>query len=197
MNLPDFLTQITTPTPCADNPDRWAYGASRTDRAHAKQTCRTCPVMTACAAWALPRHDEFGIWGATDEYDRRAWRRTGKLPQRRPRQPAVVPGVRRGGCGTVVAYRRHVAAGETCDVCWEALLERVRESDGHGGAAMYRLEVLLDVPRCPECAEWNRAKSASRRARSAVVGAPGALALRGVTELSDARQAPVQRFEAA
>lgn len=192
MQLPDFLAQITTPTPCRNNPDMW-YGESRTARAKAKQWCRACPVRGACAAWALPRPEEEGIWGGTDERDRRVWRRAGRLP-RRPRPPAAVPGVRRGACGTVVAFRRHQAASVECAVCREALMERVRDSEGHGTASMYRLELLLDVERCAECREWCRAKSASQRAQRAVVAPETAVAARGVAELPTGRQAAAQPF---
>lgn len=41
----------------------------------AKAICRTCPLQAACLQGALERGEEFGVWGGTDERDRRAMRR--------------------------------------------------------------------------------------------------------------------------
>ncbi|MGW5679030.1 WhiB family transcriptional regulator [Streptomyces sp. NPDC003860] len=43
--------------------------------AEAKAICRTCPLQTTCLEEALQRGEEFGVWGGTDERDRRAMRR--------------------------------------------------------------------------------------------------------------------------
>lgn len=193
MDLPDFIVQITTPTPCRDNPDMWTDGASSTDRREAKTACYRCPVIAQCAGWALPRPDEYGIWGGTTEDDRRVWRSTGQLPQRR-RRPSAVPGGPRLGCGTEAAYRRHRAAGVDCAVCREELLARVMEPEGHGTAGMYKLELLLGVPRCGECREWCRAKSASRRAQRTAVTPVAGAAVREVTEFPTGRQTAAQPF---
>lgn len=37
----------------------------------AKALCRTCPVMEACLDWALESGQDHGVWGGTDEEDRR------------------------------------------------------------------------------------------------------------------------------
>lgn len=48
--------------------------------AEAKAVCRRCPVMDACLDWALDNGDLDGVWGGTDEEDRRRiQRRTARL----------------------------------------------------------------------------------------------------------------------
>ncbi|MFJ9530475.1 WhiB family transcriptional regulator [Streptomyces cyaneofuscatus] len=37
----------------------------------AKAVCRRCPVMEACLDWALESGQDHGVWGGTDETDRR------------------------------------------------------------------------------------------------------------------------------
>ncbi|GAA0448927.1 WhiB family transcriptional regulator [Streptomyces stramineus] len=44
----------------------------------AKSVCRRCPVQEMCLAWALESGQEFGVWGGTDEIERRALRKAGK-----------------------------------------------------------------------------------------------------------------------
>lgn len=39
---------------------------------HAKAVCCRCPVMDACARWALEKREPAGIWGGLDEKERRA-----------------------------------------------------------------------------------------------------------------------------
>ncbi|GHB03691.1 transcriptional regulator WhiB [Streptomyces tendae] len=41
----------------------------------AKAVCRGCPVMERCLQWALESGQEHGVWGGTDEADRRRMRR--------------------------------------------------------------------------------------------------------------------------
>ncbi|MFE6630299.1 MULTISPECIES: WhiB family transcriptional regulator [Streptomyces] len=43
--------------------------------ATAKAICRRCPLQDACLQGAFERGEEFGVWGGTDERDRRAMRR--------------------------------------------------------------------------------------------------------------------------
>jgi WhiB family redox-sensing transcriptional regulator len=53
-------------------PDAW-FPASRNpaDSQEARQACRTCPVRKRCLSEALRMPDAKGIWGGTDELDRR------------------------------------------------------------------------------------------------------------------------------
>ncbi|WP_406151267.1 WhiB family transcriptional regulator [Streptomyces sp. NBC_01012] len=48
----------------------------------AKAVCGACPVQERCLAWALEKGQVAGVWGGTDEDERRALRR------RRARQHA-------------------------------------------------------------------------------------------------------------
>ncbi len=41
----------------------------------AKAVCRRCPVMERCLQWALESGQEHGVWGGTDEDERRRMRR--------------------------------------------------------------------------------------------------------------------------
>jgi WhiB family redox-sensing transcriptional regulator len=41
----------------------------------AKAVCRRCPVMAACAAWALTTGQETGVWGGMSEDERRSMKR--------------------------------------------------------------------------------------------------------------------------
>ncbi|HUR02968.1 MAG TPA: WhiB family transcriptional regulator, partial [Nonomuraea sp.] len=41
----------------------------------AKASCRRCPVMETCLQWALESGQEYGVWGGTDENERRRMRR--------------------------------------------------------------------------------------------------------------------------
>ncbi|MEV5432748.1 WhiB family transcriptional regulator [Streptomyces sp. NPDC052701] len=41
----------------------------------AKAVCRRCPVIEHCLQWALESGQEHGVWGGTDEDDRRRMKR--------------------------------------------------------------------------------------------------------------------------
>ncbi|MBB6080997.1 WhiB family transcriptional regulator [Streptomyces paradoxus] len=41
----------------------------------AKAVCRRCPVMERCLHWAMESGQEQGVWGGTDEDERRRMRR--------------------------------------------------------------------------------------------------------------------------
>ncbi|MCQ8833749.1 WhiB family transcriptional regulator [Streptomyces malaysiensis] len=41
----------------------------------AKAVCRHCPLMESCLQGALERGEAFGVWGGTDEDDRRRMKR--------------------------------------------------------------------------------------------------------------------------
>ncbi len=43
--------------------------------AAAKALCAVCPVQIDCLEWALRHREEHGVWGGTDEDERRALRR--------------------------------------------------------------------------------------------------------------------------
>lgn len=42
------------------------------ERAHAKDICADCPVLSACLTWALETGQDYGVWGGMTEGERRA-----------------------------------------------------------------------------------------------------------------------------
>lgn len=52
----------------------------------AKAVCRSCPVQDPCLQFALETNQEPGVWGGTDEAERRqlrrVWREKRRLPMR-------------------------------------------------------------------------------------------------------------------
>ncbi|WP_030595420.1 WhiB family transcriptional regulator [Streptomyces anulatus] len=55
----------------------------------AKALCRTCPVMERCLDWALESGQDYGVWGGTDEADRRRiQRRAARLRLKEQRSAA-------------------------------------------------------------------------------------------------------------
>ncbi|MEF3117969.1 WhiB family transcriptional regulator [Streptomyces chrestomyceticus] len=46
-------------------------GPAAQQQADAKAVCRRCPVAGECLEWALQTGQNYGIWGATDEEERR------------------------------------------------------------------------------------------------------------------------------
>ncbi|MFH8597348.1 WhiB family transcriptional regulator [Streptomyces rimosus] len=55
-------------------------GPAAQQQADAKAVCRQCPVTSECLEWALETGQNHGIWGGTDEEERR------KLRSRRQRK---------------------------------------------------------------------------------------------------------------
>ena len=54
-------------------------GLAVDDLAAAKAVCAQCPVSVACLAFAVETRQEFGIWGGTDEEERRHLLRRARL----------------------------------------------------------------------------------------------------------------------
>ena len=52
-----------------------ASGPARRRLEAAKTLCYRCPVAEECLAYALVADQEFGVWGATSEEERRRLRR--------------------------------------------------------------------------------------------------------------------------
>ncbi|MFH8409183.1 WhiB family transcriptional regulator [Streptomyces sp. NPDC018019] len=46
-------------------------GPAAQQQADAKAVCRQCPVTAECLDWALETGQNHGIWGGTDEVERR------------------------------------------------------------------------------------------------------------------------------
>ncbi|WP_324787192.1 WhiB family transcriptional regulator [Streptomyces sp. H51] len=49
----------------------------------AKAVCTGCPVQEQCLEWALENGDVLGVWGGTNETERRALRRRRAVARRR------------------------------------------------------------------------------------------------------------------
>lgn len=101
-----------------------AAAAEQADEA--KAVCRRCPVMDACAQWALSTRQEHGIWGGLDEGELRAiLRRAGRQnrasnqpAEARPKKTKTSRNLGPIECGTRRGYRRHHRNGEpACDPC--------------------------------------------------------------------------------
>ncbi len=58
---------------CRGKPVSIFYSDDATDRADALALCRSCPVVGPCAEYAT-RNGERGVWGGTNERERREQR---------------------------------------------------------------------------------------------------------------------------
>lgn len=57
-------------------------GAAADQIAEAKAVCKRCPVREACLQFAFETKQEAGVWGGTDEEERRRLRRTWRSGRR-------------------------------------------------------------------------------------------------------------------
>src|SRR5690606_26612296 len=67
-----------------------------TNGAEAKQICGGCPVQAECLDYAVTTAQKYGIWGGTNERERREIRKQRGLIVRTE-----------SACGTLAGYRRH------------------------------------------------------------------------------------------
>lgn len=75
---PDFL--VDAHPLCAET-DPEAYFPEKGESAReAKAVCRRCDLRAACLAYALPRPELSGIWGATSAQQRQNLRRRAERP---------------------------------------------------------------------------------------------------------------------
>lgn len=63
----------------------------------AKEVCHRCPVERECLEWALETGRTSGVWGGTDEEERRRMRR--RSDRRRTPQAAPARGTQQSGPG--------------------------------------------------------------------------------------------------
>jgi WhiB family redox-sensing transcriptional regulator len=52
-------------------------GPAATQADEAKQVCRRCTAVDDCLEWALETGQDAGVWGGTDEEERRLLKRQG------------------------------------------------------------------------------------------------------------------------
>lgn len=82
----------------------------------AKAVCAECPVISDCLAFAVA-NDERGIWGGTEDRDRRGLQARPLV--RRPRQPIQH--------GTSAGYQAHRRRGEKpCQACTDGHRHKIR-----------------------------------------------------------------------
>jgi len=55
----------------------------------AKAVCRSCPALKPCLTFALETNQEAGVWGGTDEDERRALRRVWRAGARQKASAAA------------------------------------------------------------------------------------------------------------
>lgn len=78
----------------------------------AKQICSHCPLIAACRSWAVT-HDERGVWGGTNDDDRRGVR-TGRKPRSgRAQDPDGLTKQERRRVGRIKIARNLLARGFT------------------------------------------------------------------------------------
>lgn len=81
--MTDDLRRVPADVPCKKRPERMFPDTRKAEAVQAaKFVCTTgnsgkpCTFLAECRAYAL-KHQVLGVWGATDEDDRRALRRRG------------------------------------------------------------------------------------------------------------------------
>ena len=113
--------------------------------AKAKLVCAICPVRTECAAWALDKQAEYGVWGGLGEEERgfvgvgRVFRTGGFLVRDWNPEDSV--------CGTRDGWFGHITREEApCPVCVRWAFARPRCGEPSGIA-----EHIRNKQRCPAC----------------------------------------------
>ncbi|MGP5641680.1 WhiB family transcriptional regulator [Brachybacterium tyrofermentans] len=62
----------TGPTPCA-GPDRDDWTGTARQQALAANSCLDCPVLEACAQYAVTASEADGVWGGMTVAERTSW----------------------------------------------------------------------------------------------------------------------------
>ena len=57
---------------CRDAPVEWFFSGLDRDVEQAKALCRDCPVAADCVQFAISHDEWHGVWGGTDESERRS-----------------------------------------------------------------------------------------------------------------------------
>ncbi|MEV5168234.1 WhiB family transcriptional regulator [Streptomyces werraensis] len=166
-SLHDLMNR-TPGLPCRLLPDAFFSDNSR-ERDAAVRMCRTCPLLEACAEYAIAEREPHGVWGGTTPADRRSFR-DGR-PWRFDEQGRL-----RQVCGTESAYRAHHTyretpgpdcAGGDCVAAHDAFItarrrERLAEEHAKGGTgAGYFLHRRLGERACDRCKAGHREQQAT------------------------------------
>jgi len=167
MHLPDFLTRgrpSCTPALAA-----LFWSRKHADEQAAKDLCATCPLLTACQAWAIDTDERWGTWGGLTPTDRARLRHGAGWwvdAEGRLRQP----------CGSDAAYRTHLKYREApCDVCAAGQAQRTEDRrrailavehalPAGGSVRGYDTHLRLCEAACGPCTGAKAAESAARRA---------------------------------
>jgi WhiB family redox-sensing transcriptional regulator len=65
---------------CLDLPVGFFYPRKYESAAEAKSVCLRCPVRVECLESALVMNERYGVWGGTDERERRTMLRARRRP---------------------------------------------------------------------------------------------------------------------
>lgn len=114
-----------------EDPDAW-FPEHGGPQLTAKRICGACPLIRECLTFALTQPDTIGIWGGTNERERRKHYRKWK-PGQDPLDHAPH--------GTLPALRAHTDRGEKpCDKCSHALSPAWARDEA---ASLARLDAFL------------------------------------------------------
>ena len=85
--IPDLGDDWRDHAACRDSDAELFFPAGSTGSAigeieAAKAICRSCPALTSCLTFALETNQEAGVWGGTDEDERRALRKVWRADTR-------------------------------------------------------------------------------------------------------------------
>lgn len=196
------LTATTPNLPCRTDPTPW-YSDNAADRAYATRQCHACPLLLACAQYAIDEREPHGVWGGTTAADRKGFR-DGR-PWRFDEQGRL-----RLVCGSEDAYRQHFGYREQpCSPCVAAheehitaqRRERLAEEHAKGGTQTgYFLHRRLGEQPCAECKAGLQADRAAARRRGVkrrAVPPLVASVVSGATEGLRGAHAGVQRVSCA
>ncbi len=95
--------------------DAWFFPPKGKMTAPARAICGSCPVRAECLDHAMTNHEMYGLWGGTDELDRRRMRKA---------QGVAVRAVKEIEHGTPAGFKAHLRRDEKpCERCRIAKVE--------------------------------------------------------------------------
>lgn len=129
--------------------DMWFANANeKLDRDNAKQTCLGCPVLAACATWAILSGIEYGTWGALHEEERHTIRkRLGPEHRNDPASVALAVHQALNGDGTAQRTLHTIWAERTQPLPDGHLAWTGKQSVVYGGRPYTKKQVAFYVSR--------------------------------------------------